>query len=785
MLLRTLLLSVFLLASHSAFNTSVAQPPEVAQITPSGEDVPSGHQILITFNRDIVPLGRMERDTAKIPINIKPTLECQWRWLTVNSLACQLDNDKAFTPATKYTLTINQGALNEQGERLAQPYTHTFQTTLAKANYAIFDSIEKLGKPVSRVYFDQAVTMRSAKKVLKYRYSVNGKSRTTNATLLNQENVSNQALDKRALPKHAERWRVQPTKPLPKNTAVELIALPGLATPHGNLKSTEEHVVDEFHTYDDFTFLGLSCYDNSYQAVQFSLEEISKAECNPEGEINLDFSSPVNRQHLHELYGLHATGEPPTKVVKISAGNHHDLRIRSYHSKDQRYSVALPGAFKPNLTYSLKALAQEAPRPALTDLFDQTLDNQLIAPFKTLHYTPNFQLPHTEVVLESGVNSDVLIYQRNIETLDFEYQSTDPQDQTSSQQTLTIEPGFTEDRNASIALGVREILGAQSGIVSGHITSTSVPANVGRSQSVTAQITPYQVHAKMGHFSSLVWVTDMASGELVSDAKVEALLTNDLFSGNNIKVLNTTITDTRGIAHLPGLIELDPHNLSSIWCGSFRSCQRLLLRVTKESASAVLPINQTYQVSNGESQGVYLNRQSKFGHLQAWGTTAQGLYRQGDTIRYKLYVRDQDLQGLVAAPKGRYQLEVKDAAGKIIHSLDDIELNDHGSVSGEIKLTDKAAIGWYTFMLTSEHSKQTLYPIEVLISDFTPSPFRLTQKTNGELFTANQELIIDATAALHATTTRSTLMDTLISYSMRKCLSTLQVRQAALCCYQP
>ena len=59
----------------------VRTPLRLLRITPSGEDVPPGREIVFQFDRPVVPLGRMERDPSEIPITITPPLECQWRWL--------------------------------------------------------------------------------------------------------------------------------------------------------------------------------------------------------------------------------------------------------------------------------------------------------------------------------------------------------------------------------------------------------------------------------------------------------------------------------------------------------------------------------------------------------------------------------------------------------------------------------------------------------------------------------------------------------------------------------
>ena len=50
-------------------------PLKILRISPSGEDVPVGKQILLEFDRPVAPLGRMERSPSEIPVAIEPGAE--------------------------------------------------------------------------------------------------------------------------------------------------------------------------------------------------------------------------------------------------------------------------------------------------------------------------------------------------------------------------------------------------------------------------------------------------------------------------------------------------------------------------------------------------------------------------------------------------------------------------------------------------------------------------------------------------------------------------------------
>ena len=77
------------------------KPLEILSVTPAGEEVPQSREIVIQFDRSVVPVGRMEREAHELPISIEPALECEWRWLDTSALSCRLAEDEALRPATR------------------------------------------------------------------------------------------------------------------------------------------------------------------------------------------------------------------------------------------------------------------------------------------------------------------------------------------------------------------------------------------------------------------------------------------------------------------------------------------------------------------------------------------------------------------------------------------------------------------------------------------------------------------------------------------------------------
>ncbi|NIT13552.1 MAG: hypothetical protein GTN99_04710, partial [Candidatus Dadabacteria bacterium] len=180
---------------------------------------------------------------------------------------------------------------------------------------------------------------------------------------------------------------------------------------------------------------------------------------------------------------------------------------------------------------------------------------------------------------------------------------------------------------------------------------------------------------------------------------------------SSVQMLDEAITGPDGTALLKGLKDLDPELNTLHWRCSKENCtrqakdgyceqddcKRLIIKVNGVGGMAIIPlINRfkvnTYRVSNYKV-GSYTKKQ--YGHISTWGATAQGVYRLGDTIQYKIYVRNQDGRKFVPAPPGKYLLSIIDPKGKSVHKIEDITLSDFGGYSGEFTVPKNGAVGWY------------------------------------------------------------------------------------------
>ncbi len=151
-----------------------AQKPKNADVTvmravPEGDQVPSpARQIVITFDRIMVPIGDMSVASDKAPVKIAPAAQCHWHWLDPRSLACELDANAALTPATRYRVTVQQGLRADDGTVLKAPYSWSFTTERPVVREYSFSNWTSPGTPVVRLVFNQPVSKDTVEALIRF-----------------------------------------------------------------------------------------------------------------------------------------------------------------------------------------------------------------------------------------------------------------------------------------------------------------------------------------------------------------------------------------------------------------------------------------------------------------------------------------------------------------------------------------------------------------------------------------------------------------------------------------
>lgn len=707
---------------------------ELNRITPLGDEAPASSQIVLGFDRAMVPLGRMERRSDEVPVTITPDPACRWRWLDAQHLACTPADNAGLRAATAYRVAIGAGFTALDGSVLAAPPVHHFNTETAKLEYAHVTEWRGPGEPILRAWFSQPVDAASIAVALHF-----------DGTPV----IAEAEPDDLALPFYTPRgearsaWRLRPARPLPTDRSVALRLRAGLRSAFGPATGRETREVLRVQGFAAPRVLGLEC---TVGGERRRVDDASR--CAPLEGVSLIFNTPVSAEAL----AAHLALTPKTPVITVppadgEAGPRRPRAIAGHLQGQQPFLLALPFALAAETAYRMQI------GEGLRDRFGRPFTVRPALRFATGSRTPRLVLDHSPAVLEAGIDSEVPVIVTELSAIAARFRALQAGGVTAEQQ---VERSVPAVRNLAFAmpLGVREMLGGRSGALLGELQPSPPVSRPARAQPFFAAVTPWQVHAKLGHSDTLVWITAFADGQPVRDAEVAVL------DGFGTTVLAQTRSDAQGLAALPGSATLDP-KLERQYLGLHERSrdgkspppQPLMLRVTRGDETALLPLSGEFEVDTWRAsrEQIWASRLQRHGHLRSWGSSAQGVYRGGDTVQYKLYVRDESGRTLQPAPAGSYTLKVIDPLGRAVHEREAVKLSAFGAIDGAFKLASGAAVGWYRFELTpSYRQEQQLEPLRVLVSDFVPAPFRVTSELRAARITPDQPVIAAVQATLHS-----------------------------------
>ncbi|MHC1742587.1 MAG: alpha-2-macroglobulin [Syntrophobacteraceae bacterium] len=779
----------------AAFDSTSDQPPvgsplKLLRITPAGDDVPPGQEIVFQFDRPVVPLGRMERNASEIPITITPALSCQWRWLNPSALACRLDKKDKLREATRYSIVVNPGIKAEDGGALSAAVTHGFVTERPKVSYSSFKMWQAPGQPVIAVHFNQAVEEPS---VAKSFYFHIGDGARVDVQASEDPDLQQSKDYKRGFT-----WLLTPKIALPLDRGVQLQVEPGLIPMRGGEPGIDRRTIETFHTFPELKFLGVECLDVQGKTISIRTGSnlAQQPRCAAPYGVSLLFSSPVSKDEVKRAIVIEP---PPRRKTEEDPWEdvYTDSRLSEPHQKTDTYQVQIPEPFiRPYTQYRLRA-----PVGSMKDEFGRPLSGAIDMAFMTDHLAPDLTLPRRLPVLEKGLDTDVAIYSTNLSKIRLKYETAGP-GAWNAGKTKQLTIPAAKDVVAPIPLNVRSLIGKPSGLLQGHLTHEPRPkAEEQTPLWFLAQVTPFHVHVKLGHFNTLVWVTDLQSGEPVPNVDVSVIKGRFDDLGFQTPALAKGTTNGSGVVTLPGTRALDPQ--LELYEAFDPDQPRLIFRCERGGDIAVLPLSYDFSVAAEGSNHDYIPEaiRPKHGHLRSWGTTAQGIYKLGDTVQYKIYVRDQDNQRFVSPPgatleavgrdsevrtpaagsqpgesasvapalktapaqrkpepviepakpaESLYTLKVYDPGDKVIFERSDVRMSAFGAMDGELVIPKTGTVGWYRFTLSTNFTKDELEPMRVLVSDFTPAPFKVTTDLKASSFGPDDPVTVETRATLHA-----------------------------------
>ncbi|MDD2840510.1 MAG: alpha-2-macroglobulin family protein, partial [Rickettsiales bacterium] len=136
--------------------------------------------------------------------------------------------------------------------------------------------------------------------------------------------------------------------------------------------------------------------------------------------------------------------------------------------------------------------------------------------------------------------------------------------------------------------------------------------------------------------------------------------------------------------------------------------------------------------------------------IKSWGITDKGIYKKGESVKYKIYVKEQNNTNFVLAKKEKYSIEVINPQEEIIYKKEDLILSEFGSINGEFKLDESAISGHYQFKVYSNYTSLTWYPLKFLVADFKVPTFKVETTINKNEYISGDNIDIETTANLYS-----------------------------------
>ena len=756
----------------------------ILAVTPAGDDVPPGQEIVVQFDRTMVPLGRMGRPSRTLAITITPALPCRWRWLDTERLACRLPAEERFRPATHYRIRIGTQLAALDGSRLPQAQSAKFTTETPRVRWASFQGWRSPVSPVYLLRFTEPVTSGTVAAALSY-VRDDATSVPARAEIFNRVRRGPLLLPVPGVPgaivwvahPHPSRpgaakrsggrrvWLVVPSRPLRPRATYQLEVGPGLVTPSGRLAGPEGPIRGtRFTTFGSFALEGISCLSaaGGWTTVRPAAGGSSGSDpthgprCRPDS-VRLDFSAPVPPATLAAA-GWTPSPVSAAKLAGLWEGYPSWMSgTGGPEGGSVNYRFDLPFAFAGMKAYRLRLPA------GVTDRFGRKLRAPAVLRFRTGHLPPSLALGAPGGVLEAGQKTVLPLYFANLDRLEFSYERVSAAflaagsaaaAPTHVLQSLldSFHGAPPQDRELAVSLGVRAGLDGRAGALSGVLTwdppigSCWYQCN---QQRVFAEVTPWEVLAKVGHFDTLVWAVSLANGLPVPGVQVR-FATAPRHSLALSLASTAAVTDANGLAVLPGAVALgDP------WLQRYTpQSPEWYVTAVKGPGMALLPLDWSYLRWIGSISGgaIWDRELPRYGHLRAWGVTAQGVYRPGATVRYAAFVRGMASDSLTPAPALPFTFVIRDATGTTVVTRSDVRLSPFGGLHGELYLPRHAAMGWYDMTLSwsAGGHTQSRQVGRFLVTEFVPATFAVRTLLEGRVFGPGDTYRARILATLHA-----------------------------------
>ena len=627
-------------------------PLAVLRVQPEG-DVGIAPFVSITFNQPMVPLATIgQLDDVDVPATITPSLPGRWQWIGTRTLRFEHDPEvfDRLPMATSYVVEVPAGTASQSGGELAEAVRFEFETPAPNMTWLEPQHGSLDLQPVFVVAFDQRVEPAAALEAISF--SADGDQRrirlASAAEVEGDEYVSSllgYALD--------DTWvAFRPAAPLEPDSSIRIEVGPHVPSAEGPNTIGDSSVV-EARTYAPLRVEDAGC---SYRG------------CRPGWALGVWFNNTLDAETL-DAADVSITPELPGATVSVHGRT---MTIAGPTAGGTTYEVVIP--------------------EGLGDVFGQTLGEP-----ETVEFSIDEALPHLSfmggplaTVDPLGARQTIPVMVRQWEQLRVRLYAVEPSDYESyvdfvSQRRqsrirrvddapwpLTIDEivdtGIDHDALTEVPIDLSGALNGEHGHVVMIVDGVGRPAETADGYSTVAWVQDTDIGVDMitDYRDVAVWTTDLRSGDPLAGVTIE-------LEGRGA----TLTTDGNGLARA------SLHSGGHRWVVASLGADRALSPARVE---AWLQDDQTI-----------------------WYTADdRGIYRPGETLHLKGWVRNLDLSGdgdLELPFRG--ELVTYSVSGPLGNDLGngEIRLDAHGGFDLTVELPEGANLGWSSIVFELRGSR--------------------------------------------------------------------------------
>lgn len=696
---RLLLLSLAFLLIFPCLALAKGQPEPapgrliVTGVMPRGE-APRITQVVVRFNRAMVPVGKMEREPDQVPVKLEPRPAGSFRWLDPQTLAYTLK--EPMQGSAGFRVVVPAGAKALDGSTLATATMVSVFTPRVDILRLTPKERNVIGpKPTLQLTLNQPVKLESLKKKLYFK-------------------AGNKRIDLAIEPKPAPyflkqkfrlamTYQIRPLSSLPMNQTVHLLMDGGIEPAQGNLLSVKRYRLP-FPTYGPLQFKTLQADRDGQGAVR------------PENSVSILFNNPIVPKKAAQFIQISpkpAGWEPPS-------GAYPERRL------------FLRGDLAPRTRYTVRLL------PGLPDEYGTKLAQGQELSFTTGDLAPLFSLASEKGVVEAGVKPHVYpLVLRNVSGARVALKLHQPdqaaqvlaEEATRSWRETPAAPtadgpsasvhqmkfNLSPNQQVIKGLDLDRLLGrpAMGGLLLLDVRA-DLPDSKGKLKTevrrVWVQVTDLALSLKLGTTGGLAWVCSLSGGQPLPG--VDLRLRN-----RHGKVVWQGVSGPDGMAKLPPVADLDlPGYPQKTWMGPIA-----FLMAQKGEDFAVLPSAWSDELGYSTPYDIQRVEPGKRPGLLAHAVTQLPLYQPGQTVRFVVYLRRAAPTGLALPQKGQVEVSVHDAYNRQVKKFTG-RLSDFGSVSGEFQSSPTARLGAYSIKV--KYQGKGLSAGGFRIASFRPPDFK-------------------------------------------------------------